>query len=233
MAGVPPPDARIDELYKAPLADFVAARTALAKTLDGHAAKQVKALRKPTVVPWAVNQVYWHARPIYDRLSSAGEKLRAAQIAALKGRSADVRAAGEAHRKAIAAAVTEASRLASAAGAHPAVDELTRMFEAVSLARELPEPPGRFTTAMQPAGFEALAGVAVKARPAAEVEREEARARSEQQEQAASARLKQKAIEGARRKLERARSAEARARAAWERAKRELHAAKMQLSDVE
>ena len=66
----------------------------------------MKGLQKPTVVPWAVNQVYWHARPVYDRLVSSGEKLRAAQIEALKGRSADVRRATEAHRKALADAVT-------------------------------------------------------------------------------------------------------------------------------
>ena len=42
----------------------------------------------------------------------SGEKLRAAQIAALEGRAADVRAAGDAHRRAIGEAVAEAERLA-------------------------------------------------------------------------------------------------------------------------
>jgi hypothetical protein len=44
----------------------------------------VKALKKPTLVPWAVNQVYWHARPVYDRLAKSGAALRSAQIAALE-----------------------------------------------------------------------------------------------------------------------------------------------------
>jgi hypothetical protein len=158
-------ESKIDELYKGPLGEFVAARTALARTLKGEEARRVKALPKPTVVPWAVNQLYWHARPVYDRLASAGEKLRAAQIAALKGRAADVRPATEAHRNAVAGAVTEALRLAVAPGAHPGADELTRTLEAASVARDLPEPPGRLTKALRPAGFEALAGVPVKAVP--------------------------------------------------------------------
>jgi hypothetical protein len=233
MAEVPPIDSKIDDLYKRPLADFVKGRNELARTLDGDEARRVKALRKPTVVPWAVNQVYWHARPTYDRLSSAGDKLRAAQLAALKGRSADLRAASDAHRKAIGAAVKEASRLAAAAGVHPSPEELARTFEAVSLARELPEPPGRLTTALQPAGFEALAGVPVKTRPAAEIAREEARTETEQKIRADLARQKERAIGQARKKVERAREAEERARSAWERAKRELNAAELQLSEVE
>ena len=94
-------DAKIDALYRQPLDDFIAERNALAKTLSGADAKRVRALAKPTVVPWAVNQVYWHARPIYDKAIKSGERLRAAQIASLEGRrGADVREAGETHRRA-------------------------------------------------------------------------------------------------------------------------------------
>ena len=99
---------KIDDLYRAPLNEFTGARNALAKTLSGDDAKRVRALAKPTLVPWAVNQVYWHARAAFDRLMKSGERLRKAQIAALEGRSADVRAASEAHRHAIAEAVGEA-----------------------------------------------------------------------------------------------------------------------------
>src|SRR5260370_40134592 len=100
---MPPPslESSIDSLYQGPLDAFVAARAALAKTLAGADAKHVKGLQKPTVVPWAINQVYWHARPVYDRLLKSGGVFRSAQIAALGGRSADVRGAADAHRKAI------------------------------------------------------------------------------------------------------------------------------------
>ena len=152
-------DAKIDDLYREPLNNFTSARNALAKSLSGDEAKRVRALGKPTLVPWAVNQVYWHARAAYDRLMKSGERLRKAQIAALEGRSADVRAASEAHRHAIAEVVAEAERLAAPAGSKPGADALARTFEALSLATERPESPGRFTQALQPAGFEALMGV--------------------------------------------------------------------------
>ena len=152
-------DAKIDDLYRLPLAEFTGARNALAKSLTGDEAKRVRKLEKPTVVPWAANQVYWRARSTYDRLMKSGEKLRAAQIAALEGRAADVRAASEAHRRAIADAVAEAERLSAGAGAKPSLDALARTFESLSLATHPPGTPGRLTDALQPAGFEALAGI--------------------------------------------------------------------------
>jgi hypothetical protein len=152
-------DAKIDELYRLPLAEFTSARNALAKTLSKDDAKRVKALEKPTVVPWAVNQVYWRARATYDRLMTSGERLRTAQIAALEGRAADVRAASDSHRRAISEAVAEAERLASPSGAKPGADPLARTFESLSLATGAPGQPGRLTDALQPAGFEALAGL--------------------------------------------------------------------------
>jgi hypothetical protein len=159
MVRVAEVDDQIDDLYKLPLAEFTPARNALAKSLGGDAAKRVKSLAKPNVVPWAVNQVYWRTRGVYDRLLKAGDRLRRAQIAALQGGSADVRAANDAHRHAIAEAVSEAERLAAAEGSKPSTDALARTFEALSLAQQPPEPHGRFTEAIQPAGFEALAGV--------------------------------------------------------------------------
>jgi hypothetical protein len=152
-------DAKIDDLYRLPLAEFTSARNALAKSLSKDDAKLIRALAKPTVVPWAVNQLYWHARATFDRLMKSGEKLRAAQIAALEGRAADVRAASESHRRAISEAVAEAERLASASGAKPGAEPLARTFESLSLATTAPGQPGRLTDALQPAGFEALAGL--------------------------------------------------------------------------
>ena len=159
-------DSSIDDLYQQPLNEFTQARNTLAKSLSGAEAKRVRALAKPTFVAWAVNQVYWRARGAYDRLMKSGERLRSAQIAALEGRTADVRAASEAHRRAIADAVREAERLAATAGSKPSPDALARSFEALSLATGSPEPPGRLTQPLQPAGFEALAGVKPQADPA-------------------------------------------------------------------
>ena len=240
---MPPLDSKIDDLYRGPLKEFVAGRAALAKTLAGDEAKRVKGLPKPTVAPWAVNQVYWHARPVYDRLAASGEKLRDAQIAALKGKASDVRRATEAHRKAMGDAVTEALRLASGGGAKPSADELTRTLEAVSLARDLPEPPGRLTKALRPAGFEALAGVPVKAvrpaastapgvRPRAPLKLVEDTRFAERTREAED-RQRKKAIGRATASVARAKTAEARARAAWEHAKQTLAAAELAFASLQ
>lgn len=49
--------------------------------------------------------------------------------------------------------------LASKTGVHPSTDQLARMLEALSLASQPPERPGRLTELVQPSGFEALAGI--------------------------------------------------------------------------
>ena len=251
-------ESQIDDLYKVPLGEFTVTRAALAKTLKGAEAQLVKRLQKPTIVPWAANQVYWKARDTYDRVRTSGEQLRHAQIAALNGRSADVRGTADAHRKAIADAVAVASRLAAGAGARPSADALARTFEAVSLAPELPEPHGRLTRPLQPAGFEALTGVAVRpttrAHPvrlvhpaspnwdrvdlhAVRSRERDARAaaaaeRRRQRELAAAARRTKAAIKHAEARVEKARTAEVRAHRAWERAKNDLDAATHNLAEA-
>ncbi len=166
---------RIDELYQIPLTEFTAARNALAKGLPRADATRVKQLAKPTLLPWTVNQVYWSARSIHDRLMETGAALRAAQVAAIeKPGATDARArqtrdrvhqATEAHRRAVADAVHQALRLSGKAGVHPPADALTRMLEAISLAAAPAGPPGRLSEVVQPAGFEALFGVTPSSRP--------------------------------------------------------------------
>jgi hypothetical protein len=152
-------DAKFDSLYALPLGEFTAARNALAKTLKGDEAARARRLQKPAVVPWSVNQLYWGDRGTYDRLMAAGLALRTAQVAALGGHPADVRASTAEHRTALAAAVAAATRLAAARGERPAGEPLSRMLEALSLAPEPHTAPGRFTELLRPAGFEALAGL--------------------------------------------------------------------------
>lgn len=153
-------DATIDGLYQLPLNEFTGARNALAKSLGRDEAARVRALAKPTVAAWAVNQVYWRARGAFDRLMRSGEALRAAHVAVLEGRTADVRGAGDAHQRSVADAVAEARHLAELEGANPNADALARTFESLSLATTASEAPGRLTAELQPAGFETLAGIA-------------------------------------------------------------------------
>jgi hypothetical protein len=244
-------DSRIDDLYKLPPDEFVSARTALAKSLTGDEAKRIKALTKPTIVPWSVNQVYWHARDVYTRLQKAGEKLRDAQLTALKGRESDVRGATTAHRQAVADAVKAASRLASASGTNPDPEALARTFEALSLQKTPPEQHGRFTKPLQPQGFEALAGVAIKAAPPSvrapagkepthvhAVQKStptaaEARAlRKLEAEAAAAARQHEAALKAAETKLSHAKFDEARTRGQWESSKKALEEAERALAEL-
>jgi hypothetical protein len=51
-------DARIDQLYQLPLEEFTSARNALAKDAGADAAR-VRALTKPPIAAWAVNQLHW------------------------------------------------------------------------------------------------------------------------------------------------------------------------------
>jgi uncharacterized protein YhaN len=165
-------EGQIDALYQRPLTEFTAARNALAKTLPSAEAARVKKLEKPSVIAWAVNQIWWHARSVYDRLLAAGEALRRAEITALeksgaaKPRRPSVREATEAHRKATADAVHQAVRLSTQGGVHPQIDTLTRMLESISIAPLGAHPHGRFVEAVQPAGFEALLGVTPATVPA-------------------------------------------------------------------
>jgi hypothetical protein len=235
---VAPLESGIDELYKRSLADFVSARTALAKTLTGDAARRVKALQKPAVVPWVVNQVYWRARALYERVLQRGETLRAAQVSALEGRSADVRGSTERHRQAIAVAVAEGKRIASAEGVHPNLDAVARTLKALSLSTERPEHPGRLTEPLRTSsGFEALAGIAVKAvapahQPVAERHPITA-VQKHDREAAAAKRRRADAVKRAEATVVRAEAAEAHAREEWERAKEQLHAARRTLVSIE
>ena len=250
-------DTKIDDLYRLPPSEFTAARNALAKTLVGDEAKHVRALVKPTLVPWTINQLFWNARPTYERLLKSGHALRNAQIAALEGRGGDVRRASETHRKALADALREATRLAEAEGLRPGADDLARMLEAFSLAATHPERPGRLTELVQPAGFEALAGVPVaqlkepqlkEKMPVAHPEDrdsrdvasgssrtvENARAHeataSRERESAAKKQEAEARVNAAARALEHAKAAEAAARDALERAQEARHAAEADLA---
>lgn len=243
----------VDQLYQLPLSEFTAARNALAKTLKGDAAARVKALAKPPVVPWAINQLYWRERKTFDRLLKAGGALREAQIAALGGRHTDVRRATEAHRAALADAVRSATALATDAGASPHADQLARMLEAVSLSPAPAEGAGRFAELIQPSGFEALAGLSINgaqggaaktaerrieavnpaaagpAKPAHSDRKAEAERRREEAQRAKEAAAQRRALESAIKKAEHELSV---AESALARAGREVEQAEEALATV-
>jgi hypothetical protein len=152
-------DTDIDRLYQLPPDEFTSARNALARNAGTDAA-DVRRLAKPPIAAWAVNQIYWKRRDIYDALVEASTELRKIHTAILAGRRADLREASRAHEDALDAALKAALTILQEEG-HPATD-VTRQALLTTL-RALPseEPPGRLTRTLQPGGFEMLAGLSI------------------------------------------------------------------------
>jgi len=215
-------EAEIDRLYQLAPDAFVAARNALAKDA-GADAPEVKALAKPAVAAWAVNQLYWNRRELYDALIEASKELRGIHKAVLAGRRGDLRAAGKVHEESLDAALKAVMAILKDAG-HPASDATRQAAQTTLRALPSDEPAGRLTRALQPGGFEMLAGLSigggpkVAVRPKAEAKPEPGPAKSAATEKAASKELtaaEKRAIA----------QAEGRAREAAAKAERELRAA--------
>src|SRR5688572_27885164 len=104
-------------LYQAPPEDFVSARAervkALRDTGDKDAAKQVAALRKPTVGAWLVNLLVGDDPSLSDQVSALADQLRTAQEQ-LSGE--DLRALGRQRQELVSGLVARARALAKDAG---------------------------------------------------------------------------------------------------------------------
>lgn len=244
--------ADIDRLYQMPLDEFTAARNALAKGAGKNAAA-IRALTKPPVAAWAVNQLYWRERRAWDALVAAAENQRRTNKAMLAGRSGDVRAAGKVHDEAVQDALKTTLEILSRDG-HPITDATKQSI--VNTLRALPadEPPGRLTRVLQPGGFEMLAGLSIsqaaratQKAPAAELAKKDdkaaaqskadAKALTQAREAAASAERAVKEAEQAARRHEfeiaRATRDEERAAKALEQARAALDEAKKELAGAE
>jgi hypothetical protein len=150
-------DAAIDALYQGPLDAFTDARNALAKNARRA---DVKALQKPSLPAWAVNQLYWHRRPVIDRLVAAAEAVRAEHGKTLAGRAADIAFAERAHKDAIRHALDEA-RAVLAQGGHPITAATLDAVRDTLGVLPSPEAAGRLTRPLAPQGLAALAGFTV------------------------------------------------------------------------
>jgi hypothetical protein len=150
-------DDEIDQLYQGPLGAFTAARNALAARAGGRAAA-IRALQKPNAAAWAINQLYWHRRKVFDALVAAADRLRAAHARGLAGQAADVASADAQHRAALDAAVLAATaflRQSGDAAAYATISALAQTLEAVPS----PQIRGRLVRPLDPVGFSALASL--------------------------------------------------------------------------
>jgi hypothetical protein len=158
-------------LYRSPSDQFVSERKRLAAELkaggDKAGAARLAKLARPSLSAWAVNQLWWQARPGFEELLASGERLR-------KGE----RSAQAAHRDALAALRTRASSLLSESG-HAVTDATLRRVTTTLAALAAvggfaPDEPGALSADRDPPGFEALGGMALGGAPARGAEAEAA-----------------------------------------------------------
>jgi hypothetical protein len=161
-------DADIDALFQLPLAEFTAARNALAGRLkkagQAEESERVKAMHKPPASAWTVNQLHWRHPKQMEALLDSGERFRKAQAAQLSGKDADLRQVLNERRDALSELMKRASDILREAG-HAASPDATRRIattlEALATwGRTDGAPrPGRLTDDLDPPGFEALAAL--------------------------------------------------------------------------
>jgi hypothetical protein len=145
-------DDAIGELYRAPLATFIAERKRLVAELkaagDKTGARVIGQRARPPVSAWAVNQLWWHARDAFDKLFATAERLRDGDL----GGTA-------AHREALAALRARASELLVETG-HAATESTLRRITTTLSALAAngsfdPDSPGTLSEDRDPPGFEA------------------------------------------------------------------------------
>ena len=119
----------LDALFRLPLAEFTGARNTLAARLKksgrGDEAALVKALVKPSVSAWAVNQLYWNHREAFDRLIASGERFHKAQTSRREGRGY-ARSPRRATRGAYAT-FRSGNFIAARCRSHPSLDTIRRI----------------------------------------------------------------------------------------------------------
>jgi DNA-binding transcriptional MerR regulator len=160
------PEKDDEAMFRLPLAEFTGARNALAARLkksgreeEKAAAARVKALAKPSISAWAVNQLYWNHREAFDQLIASGERFHKAQTSRSAGKVADIRAALDARRECLSQLSDIAARVLRDAGHNPAPDTIHRItttLEGISAyaSRSNAPRPGRLTADVDPPGFE-------------------------------------------------------------------------------
>ena len=164
-------DDRISDLYALSLDEFTDARNALAKELasggDKAAAAEVRALKKPSVPAWAVNQVARAHPADIELLFEAGANLRDAQKKLMRtGDAAAVKDATVAERQAVKALVTRAKKILADAGnkANEAtLERIADTFYATTTDDEGRERvrTGTLTKEMKRAGFGDVGGLTI------------------------------------------------------------------------
>ncbi|MGZ4401855.1 MAG: hypothetical protein ACXVRI_03270 [Gaiellaceae bacterium] len=171
LAVVPELESELDNLYAAPPADFTRARNDLAQRLKQAGqvedAAAVKQLRKPTVPLWAVNQLARRHPDDVRALLDAGERLRVAQQAALRGESQELRTATAEERKILHGLTQRAAELLRETGHSADTKRIADTLRAAAVVdesgRELLQ-RGRLSEELEASGFGSFAGMEIPSR---------------------------------------------------------------------
>lgn len=202
-------DASIDELFSLPPDAFIAARDRLAKQLresgDREPASAVKALRKPTLIAWALNQLARRERGGLEALIVSGGDLKTAQRKALSGVEGPAfRSAMEQRRKLVRSLTRRGIEILGEAGRGPqsAEEEIARTLEAASTDAEAADAllQGRLEKPLSGAsGFEAFSGLSLVQEPSGSKVAERAESKARETELKNAERQAEKAAVDARR----------------------------------
>jgi hypothetical protein len=158
--GVPP---EAERLYGLPLGEFVDERDALARELRAEGrrdeAERIRALRRPPLALWAVNQLARRHGDEVAQLLAAGERMRSGESGAAEDVSLAVDRLVRSGREVLqqsghAAGDTTLQRIAATLRAAPANEEHAAALRA-----------GRLTEELEPAGFAAMAAFAAAPTP--------------------------------------------------------------------
>lgn len=156
----------VEALYRGARESFVAERKALAAKLkasgEREAAARLAKLPRPNVSAWAVNQLYWRERALFERFVAQAARLRSGDVSAAHG-----------HREALQklrSAATSLLREASHAPNDLTLRRITTNLAAIAASGGFePDSPGALTSDRDPPGFESMgasAAALAQARPA-------------------------------------------------------------------
>jgi hypothetical protein len=161
-----------DRLFALPLDEFTAARNELARRLkkdgDAETAEQVRALAKPSVAAWAVNQLARKEPEAVRSLLNLASRLRNAQERSLKGeRAADELRAAQAEERDVIRTLTQRAGDILREAERPASGTTLERVSSLLRAAAVAEPgrtslrEGRLTGDVEVSGFDAFAGLEV------------------------------------------------------------------------
>jgi uncharacterized protein YbjQ (UPF0145 family) len=221
------PDEALDELFDAPLEEFVAVRKRVAKEVGGDEGAAIAKLRKPSRAAFILNRLARDERRDVDLLLDAGHRLRQAGLD-----KAAVERARSAESDALKRLTKAAEKLGASGQSIVQVNETLRAAAVTEEGRELLA-RGRFVQPLRASGFEAYAGLEL---PAPEPQRRASAPKKqrvdERRRAAAELRELQQRLRAAEREAEQAEKQARTARAAADDLAEEVAAAERRLRDL-